>query len=275
MSTVVSFVVSPLNGSFAIQVPVTVGLSGSGTLTASGIVKFIAVAGLSGSGTLTASGIVTSAGSASLSGSGTLTAGWTNTIPEAASLSGSGTLTATGSGAPIARPPLNLAGRVTNVTYDASITVVAPDCTLTAVTYSSTITVLANTLGCTLAAVTFNSTTVGWTMQQASITLSEFNDQSINLAITQNGVAVNLTGQNVQMLLKTAAGTTDASALTLSSSGGSPAITITNAAQGLATVTIPSANLSTEQYNFYRVDVISSGALKNTCVYGPINWITL
>jgi hypothetical protein len=212
---------------------------------------------------------------AALSGSGSLTAAWQNVMPEAVSLSGSGSLSASGSAALPVRPPASMSAAVTNITFSAAIAVISPDCVPAKVTFDSTITVLANILGCTLTAVTFNSTTVGWTMQQASITLSEFNDQSISLAITQNGVAVNLTGQNLQMLLKTAAGTSDASALTLSSSGGSPAITITNAAQGLATVTIPSANLSTEQYNFYRVDVINAGGLKNTCVYGSINWITL
>jgi hypothetical protein len=111
-------------------------------------------------------------------------------------------------------------------------------------------------------------------MQNAPLTLAEFNDQTINLAITSLGSPLNLTGVVLNMLFKTAAGTADGSALTLSSTGGSPAIVITNAAAGLATVTIPNADLQTETYTFYRVDVVQSG-LKNTCMYGAVTYITL
>ena len=113
-------------------------------------------------------------------------------------------------------------------------------------------------------------------MQTQGITLSEFNDESINLAITQNGSAFNLAGVTVDMFFKANAGDSDSagSTLKLSSGGGSPAITITNAAGGLATATLASSFLQSEPYNFYRVDVVVSG-LRSTCVYGAVSWVTL
>lgn len=111
-------------------------------------------------------------------------------------------------------------------------------------------------------------------MQVISLTLAENNDESVNVAITQNGSALSLSGATVNMYLKTAAGTPDGSALLLSSAGGSPAITITNSSGGLCTVAIPRADLTAETSTFYRIDVVLSG-LQNTCIYGPVAWITL
>jgi hypothetical protein len=121
---------------------------------------------------------------------------------------------------------------------------------------------------------TLGGTATGWTMQQVSIQLAENNDETVDFALTSGGSALNLTGATVNMYLKTAAGTPDGSALVLSSAGGSPAITVTNAAGGLIAVAIPHADLAAETYTFYRVDVVFSG-LQNTCVYGPVTWVTL
>jgi hypothetical protein len=126
----------------------------------------------------------------------------------------------------------------------------------------------------TLVLADFGATLAGWTMQTAPLTLSEFNDVTIDIAVTSNGSPYNLTSVTVNMLLKSQAGVPDSSALIFSSGGGSPAITITNAAAGLAVAQIPNADLDAEVYSFYRVDVVNSG-LTNTCVYGPVNWITL
>jgi len=111
-------------------------------------------------------------------------------------------------------------------------------------------------------------------MQTAALTLAENNDETVSVAITQNGSPLNLTGATVNMYLKTAAGTADGSALLLSSAGGSPAITITSPTGGLCSVAIPRADLYPETYTFYRIDVVFSG-LQNTVVYGAITWITL
>ncbi len=112
-------------------------------------------------------------------------------------------------------------------------------------------------------------------MQQASLTLAEFNDMTIDLAITNNGAPFNLTGYTVNLLLKAQAGDPDESALVFSSGGVSPAITITSASQGLATAQLPNDDLDTEAYNFYRLDVVNSSSQQQTTAYGPITWITL
>lgn len=170
-----------------------------------------------------------------------------------------------------------------NNTYGGSVTLpnfgggavpVTIDAALTLPNFGGTAASLANTYGGTVGVTTYDATLVGWTMQVVSLTLAENNDESVNVAITQNGSALNLTSATINMYLKTAAGTADGSALLLSSAGGSPAITITNAAGGLCTVAIPRADLTAETNNFYRIDVVFSG-LQNTAIYGPIVWITL
>ena len=112
-------------------------------------------------------------------------------------------------------------------------------------------------------------------MQQASLTLSEFNDMTISIAVTNNGSPFNLTGYNLNLLLKSQAGVPDTQALTFSSSGGSPAITITSPSGGLATAQLPNASLNSETYSFYRLDVVNASSQQQTTVYGPIVWVTL
>lgn len=129
-------------------------------------------------------------------------------------------------------------------------------------------------LGGTLALADLGGGLTGWTMQQLPLALSEFNDETIAVAITNNGSPYNLTSATVNMLFKTQAGTPDANALILSSGGGSPAITITNASAGQCSVAIPRADLSAETYNFYRIDVVVS-SLQNTAIFGSISWTSL
>ena len=111
-------------------------------------------------------------------------------------------------------------------------------------------------------------------MLVAPLNLLEFNDVTINIAVTTSGSPYNLTGATLNLLFKTVAGTPDANALVFSSGGGSPAITITNAVGGLATAVIPNVDLQTETYNFYRLDVVASGLI-NTALSGPITWTSL
>jgi hypothetical protein len=159
--------------------------------------------------------------------------------------------------------------------YGGGAVPVTVDAVCTPVTYDGSCSSLANTYGGTVGVTDFaDGTLVGWTMQNVGLTLAENNDESINIAITQNGVALSLSGATINMYFKTAAGTADGSALLFSSAGGSPAITITNSSGGLATAAIPHADLEAETYNFYRIDVVFSG-LQNTCIYGNITWITL
>lgn len=158
----------------------------------------------------------------------------------------------------------NLGGGLTPQTKNAVLTLANLNATLAVVS-----------LGATLAVVSLNAVISEGTMQQATLTLSEFNDMTINIAVTNNGVAYNLTSQNLNLLLKSAAGVPDNQALVFSSSGGSPAITITNAAGGLATAQIPNASLNSEAYTFYRLDVVNASLQQQTTVYGSIIWVTL
>ncbi len=159
--------------------------------------------------------------------------------------------------------PQNLGAVLTEVTPDGAMTVLTKDATCTLANY-----------GATLVLDNWGAHLVGWTMQTAPLNLSEFNDVSINIAVTRNGSPYDLTTATLNLLLKTQAGTADANALIFSSSGGSPAIIITNAVGGLATALIAKTNLSAETYNFYRLDVVDSG-LTNTTLYGQIVWTTL
>ena len=106
-------------------------------------------------------------------------------------------------------------------------------------------------------------------MQAVNITLGEFNDEVINLAITNNSSAFNLTGYGLQALLKTAAGIpdTDPSTLVLSTANGG--IVVTNNAGGLAQLTIPHADLQNTNFAFWRVDVTISGT-QATAMYGTV-----
>ncbi len=160
-------------------------------------------------------------------------------------------------------------------TYGAGVTVPDyADAALTLASINGALTTTAGTYGGTVNSVTIDGSLVGWTMQNVGLTLAENNDETVAIAITQNGSPLSLSGATINMYLKTAAGTPDGSALLLSSAGGSPAITITNSSGGLCSALIPRGDLYPETYAFYRIDVVFGG-LQNTCAYGQIVWITL
>jgi hypothetical protein len=111
-----------------------------------------------------------------------------------------------------------------------------------------------------------------YTMQEVDIVLVQNNDEVLNFALTSSGSALNLTSATVNMYLKTSAGIsdTDPSTLTLTTTGGSPAIVVTNAAGGLLTVTIPKADLApTAVYGYYRMDVVLSSQ-QHTAIWGSV-----
>jgi len=109
-----------------------------------------------------------------------------------------------------------------------------------------------------------------WTMQEVDIVLAEFNDETLNLTITSNGSAYNITGLELDMYLKPQAGVADGAAGVVKLSTVTGEITITNGAGGLATVAIPNADLtSTGAFTFYRVDIVAAGK-KNTAIFGKV-----
>jgi hypothetical protein len=110
-------------------------------------------------------------------------------------------------------------------------------------------------------------------MQEIDINLGEFNDETLAVAITNNGSAYDLTGKSLQALFKTAAGVADGDPSTITLTSPSGGITITNAVGGLANVAIPKADLQNANITFWRLDVVSGG-LQNTAIYGKVG-ITL
>jgi len=132
-------------------------------------------------------------------------------------------------------------------------------------------------LGGTLTLTNFGGGVIGWTMQNVNLNFAEFNDISLAVTITSNGSPLNLTGYTVKMLLKPSAGIVDSdgSVITLSSSGGSPAITITSAVNGQCTVAITHADLQNQTLGFYRIDAVDASANINTAIYGTITYTPL
>lgn len=166
------------------------------------------------------------------------------------------------SGPPPVRHPLNLSGTLTDENKLSG--------TVTEVIYNGTVTVVS--IGGTLVRATtvYNGNVVGWTMQEVDITLAEFNDETLDLTLlTSGGGALNITGFELDMFLKSAAGTPDGSATKLSTVTGE--IVITNPTGGLATVAIPASDLgSGNGYGFYRVDTVNGG-FRNTAIFGKVS----
>jgi hypothetical protein len=167
----------------------------------------------------------------------------------------------------------NFGGTLTVPGFGAVLTTPGPNAVLILPNLGGSL--AAPNYGATLSLANLSAVITGGTMQQASLTLSEFNDMTIDIAVTNNGSPFNLTGYNLNLLLKSAAGTPDSSALTFSSSGGSPAITVTSASAGLAVAQLPNADLDSEAYTFYRLDVVNASSQQQTTVYGQIIWVTL
>jgi len=116
------------------------------------------------------------------------------------------------------------------------------------------------------------------TMQAVNITLGEFNDETINLTVTNNGSPFDLTsgpGYTLNAYLKVAVGDLDSAGTTKKYSSG-VAITITNGPGGLATWIIPHADLQNTSYTFWRLDVVTVGTLlQATAMYGTVTMKSL
>jgi hypothetical protein len=109
-------------------------------------------------------------------------------------------------------------------------------------------------------------------MIAVALTLGEFDDTSVNLAFTTTGGgALDISTATIDVYLKTAAGILDSDASTkhYSSTGGSPAITITNGPGGLATCQIPAADIVSAGFTFWKA-VVTIGGKRNTAMYGNV-----
>lgn len=132
-------------------------------------------------------------------------------------------------------------------------------------------------LGGTMTMADLGGGAVGWTMQNVNLNFAEFNDITLSVTITSNGVALDLTDYTVNMLLKPVAGIVDGdpSVLLLSSGGESPAITVTDASAGECTVAIAKSNLQDSSLAFYRVDAVDGSGNINTAIYGGVSYTAL
>jgi hypothetical protein len=241
-------------------------------------------------GTGYAAGLAGASGTAQAPGSGQRTAGLAG---------GSGNVANPTAQNGSARPPENLGGTVipeylagsdseivvdyggtnTQVNYGGGATVTLTGISGAADTVVSTLGGSGTQVdfGGTIALTAFGGGVTGWSMQNVNLSFAEFNDITLNVTITSNGSALNLTGYTVNMLMKPAAGVADndGRVITLSSSGGSPAITITNASAGAATVAISHADLQNETLLFYRIDAVDGSGNINTAIYGNLSYISL
>jgi hypothetical protein len=130
--------------------------------------------------------------------------------------------------------------------------------------------------GGTAVKVTYDSGLDEWTMQEVDITLAEFNDETLALAITSSGSPLNLTGLTLEMYLKTASGVADTDPSTLKLSTVTGEIVITNPTGGLATAAIASSHLQPggTAYGWYRLDTINAGK-RNTAIFGKVGITSL
>lgn len=114
---------------------------------------------------------------------------------------------------------------------------------------------------------------------QVPLTLNENNDEEILAALTTNqpsaGTVLDLTGKTVEAYLKVSAATADNDGSTWKgvSTGGSPAITVINAAAGQVSILVPSMNITTAM-KWWRLDVLS-GSLRKTALFGVITVVDL
>jgi hypothetical protein len=195
------------------------------------------------------------------------------------------------------RPPQHLGGTVTllelggsitvapnlfggscavDVSFGGSVVVATLDGSITIPSYGGTATVVNDFGGnIVLAAPGLGGAAEEWTMQEVDITFNEFNDMTCALTITKNSAAYNLTGIELDMFLKTAAGVPDSDPSVVKLSTTTGEITITNAAGGLATAVVPDADNSGTTIAFYRVDAVDGSGLRNTALFGKVTIIPL
>lgn len=97
----------------------------------------------------------------------------------------------------------------------------------------------------------------------------ENNDPVVQLALTQAGAALSLTGCVLSLKVKASAETADASAMfSYSSSGAGARIIITDAAAGLAKINFNKTDLVTPGDYWYRIDVTLADARVETVCMG-------
>lgn len=110
-----------------------------------------------------------------------------------------------------------------------------------------------------------------------AITLNENNDENVKVTITTNvptdGTILDITGKTIEAYLKPSKATADTDGAVWKGSSATSGVTITDAENGKATVSIPAASVLTTM-GWWRVDVLS-GVLRKTAIYGPVTVVDL
>jgi hypothetical protein len=169
---------------------------------------------------------------------------------------------------PDTRSPKHLGGTVTDQNKLGG--------SVTKINLGGTVVVLDPLLGGTaIVADPVNATLVEWTMQEVDIVLSEFNDETLALTLTSGNPPspppLNLTGLELDLFLKPAAGIPDSALGVVKLSTITGEIVITNTAGGLATASIANVDLTDPAaYTFYRVDTVDGTGKRNTAIFGKV-----
>lgn len=108
--------------------------------------------------------------------------------------------------------------------------------------------------------------------EKRDLTLNENNDEEILATLTTNqptaGTALNLTGKTLEAFLKVSASTSDTDGATWKGTSAGGQVTVTNAANGEVTISVPASAITTSMA-WWRLDVLS-GALRKTALYGTV-----
>jgi len=104
----------------------------------------------------------------------------------------------------------------------------------------------------------------------ATLNLLEVNTDSVvlNITLQTGGDAFDLTGSTLEFFFKPTASTAD-NDVSVTKLVSPTDITITDAAQGIATFTVPAGVVATPGTRFYRCDVVT-GSIRRTALYGDV-----
>lgn len=104
-------------------------------------------------------------------------------------------------------------------------------------------------------------------VSNVTLDVVERNDPEIPLALTHNGVALNLTDCTVEVYFKDAEGGDDGTPL----SSATGEVVIEDAVEGTCTLLIPSTALPAKATRTWRVDVVDAEGKRHTCIVGALN----
>lgn len=102
-----------------------------------------------------------------------------------------------------------------------------------------------------------------------NVTFWERNDEEVTLTITRGGSVWDLTGATVEVYIKASVDTPDAEGLLLSSTVPGE-VDVTDAANGVAKLSVTSANNAAPGSRVWKVDVVDSNSKRKTAGTGSI-----